>query len=93
VARTTGERLRPFQANATGCISLEVEPANVRQDFLISMTCSEFAEAAGLVVDAEFEAVAGSASTKSKTKSSEYSPARLFAACSRSRPWFSADMN
>ena len=59
VARTAGQRLRPFQTNATCCISLEIKPTNVRQDFLISVTNCEFAEAAGLVVDAEIKVVAG----------------------------------
>src|SRR5262249_32919085 len=59
VARTAGQRLCPFQANATRCISVEIEPANVRQDVLISMTSGELAEAAGFVIDAEIKAVGG----------------------------------
>src|SRR5262249_52673532 len=57
--RTARQRLCPLQANATCCIGLEIEPANVRQDFLISVTSSEFAKAAGLVVDPEIKVIAG----------------------------------
>src|SRR6185503_11076093 len=59
VARTASQRLCPFQANATRCISFEIEPADVRQNFLISMMSGEFAEAAGFVIDAEIKAVTG----------------------------------
>ena len=57
VIRAAGQRLRPFKMDASRCIGIEIESADVRQDFLISMPSREFAEAASLVVDAELEAV------------------------------------
>ena len=58
VARTASQRLRPFQTNAPCCIAIEIEPTDVRQDVLVSVAGSEFAKAAGFVIDAELEAVA-----------------------------------
>ena len=37
----------------------EIEPANVRQDFLVAVAGSKLAEATSLVIDAEFKSVAG----------------------------------
>src|SRR4030095_7661485 len=59
VAGAAGQRLGSFQTYATGGIGLEIKSANVREDFLVAVTRGEFAEAASLVVDAEFKAVAG----------------------------------
>jgi hypothetical protein len=56
VARAASQRLRPFPVDAARRIGVEIKPTNVRQDFFISMTSREFAKAASLVVDAEFEA-------------------------------------
>ena len=56
-ARAASQRLRPFQADASRCIGDEIEPANVRQDFFVSLASREFAKATGLVVDAEFKVV------------------------------------
>src|SRR5215470_1381639 len=58
VARAASQCLCPFQVDASRCIGVEIEPANVRQDFLISMASREFAKAASSVVDAEFKVVA-----------------------------------
>ena len=57
MAGAAGQRLRPFQMDASRCIGVEIEPANVRQDFLISMASRELAKAASFVVDAEFKVV------------------------------------
>src|SRR5262245_1736540 len=57
VVRAASQRLCPFQADASRCISVEIKPTNVRQDFLVSMTSREFAKAASFVVDAEFKVV------------------------------------
>ena len=43
--------------DASRCIGIEIKPANIRQDFLISMASREFAKAASFVVDAEFKVV------------------------------------
>src|SRR5688500_18258999 len=37
VVRAASRRLCPFQMDASRCIGVEIEPANVRQDFLIAM--------------------------------------------------------
>src|SRR6195952_2808858 len=57
VAGAASQRLCSFQVDALRCIGVEIKPANVRQDFLISMASREFANAASCVVDAEFKAV------------------------------------
>src|SRR5476651_2738858 len=57
VARAASQRLCPFQVDAFRCIGVEIKPANVRQDFFISMASREFANAASCVVDAEFKGV------------------------------------
>src|SRR5271156_3076063 len=49
VVRAASQGLCPFQADALRCIGVEIKPANVRQDFHISMTISEFAEAASFI--------------------------------------------
>jgi hypothetical protein len=59
VARAAGQRLCPFQMDSSRCVGVEIKPANVRQDFLVSMASCEFAKAAGFVVDAEFKVVTG----------------------------------
>ena len=59
MAGAASQRLRPFQANAPCCIGLEIDTTDVRQDVLVSVAGGEFAKAAGFVVDAELEAVAG----------------------------------
>ncbi|KRR15148.1 hypothetical protein CQ12_07700 [Bradyrhizobium jicamae] len=59
MARAARQRLRPFQTNPTCGVSLKIEPADVRQDFLIAVTRCEFAETAGPVVDTEVKIVAG----------------------------------
>ena len=48
VARAAGQCLRSFQADAARRIGVEIKPANVRQDFLVSMASREFAKAASL---------------------------------------------
>ena len=57
VVRAAGQRLCPFQVDASRCIGVEIKPTNVRQDFSISMASREFAKAASFVVDAEFKVV------------------------------------
>ena len=57
MARAASQRLCPFQVDASRCISVEIKPTNVRQDFLISMASREFAKAASFVVDAELKVV------------------------------------
>ena len=57
VAGAAGQRLGSFEVDAARCIGVEIKPANVRQDFLISMASREFAKAASFVVDAEFKVV------------------------------------
>ena len=57
VVRAAGQRLCPFQVDASRCIGIEIKPTNVRQDFLIAMARREFAKAASFVVDAEFKVV------------------------------------
>ena len=39
-----GQRLCPFQMDAARCMGVEIKPANVWQDFLISMASREFAK-------------------------------------------------
>ena len=65
MAGAASQRFGSFQTNATCCVGLEIKSANVREDFLISVTSGEFAEATSLVIDTEFEAVAGPGATKS----------------------------
>ena len=57
MARAAGQRLRPFQADAARGIGVEIKAANVGQDLLVAVAASEFAEAAGPVIDAELELV------------------------------------
>src|SRR4051812_9468115 len=57
MARAARERLCPLQVDASRCVGDEIEPANIRQDVLVSMARRELAEAASLVVDAEFKTV------------------------------------
>jgi len=52
-----GQRLCPFQVDASCRIGVEVKPTNVREDFFISMASREFAKAASVVIDAEFKVV------------------------------------
>ncbi|MGF6309919.1 CRISPR/Cas system type I-B associated protein Csh2 (Cas7 group RAMP superfamily) [Bradyrhizobium sp. i1.8.4] len=52
-----GQRLSPFQVDASRRIGVEIKPTNVQQDLLVSVASREFAKAAGFVVDAEFKAV------------------------------------
>src|SRR5215470_19026903 len=59
MARAASQRLRALQTDAARSIGFEVEPANGRQDFLVAVPGRKFAEAAGLVIDAKFEIVAG----------------------------------
>ncbi len=47
----------PIKVDALRCIGVEIKPANVRQDVLISMAGREFTKAAPFVVDAELELV------------------------------------
>src|SRR5882724_12233668 len=57
VARAASQRLCPLQVDASRRIGVEIKPANVRQDFFISMASRKFAKAASFVVDAEFKVV------------------------------------
>ena len=57
MVRAASQRLCPFQVDASRCIGVEIKATNVRQTFFIAMATREFAEAASLVVDAEFKAV------------------------------------
>ena len=59
MAGAASQRLGAFQTNATCCVGLEIKSANVWEDFLVSVTRGEFAEATSLVIDTEFKAVAG----------------------------------
>src|SRR3954467_2042833 len=43
--------------DALRCVGVEIQPANVRQDFLVAMARREFAKAATFVVDSEFKLV------------------------------------
>ena len=57
MARAAGQRLCPFQVDASRCIGVEIKSANVRQDLFISMASREFAKATSCVVDAELKIV------------------------------------
>ena len=57
MVRAAGQRLCPFQVDASRCIGIEIKPTNVRQDFLVAMASREFAKTASFVVDAEFKVV------------------------------------
>ena len=57
VVGAASQCLCPFKEDALCCIGVEIEPANVRQDFLIAIAGREFADAAGRIVDAEYKVV------------------------------------
>ena len=57
MVRAASQRLCPFQVDASRCIGVEIKPAYVWQDLLVSMASREFAKAASFVVDAEFKVV------------------------------------